>query len=91
MSPDFSIPGPGVIKNSFNSAEHEILHALRYENIKKFRVFFSGSDKPRMPCVLLINVEMPTMEFLQPRGLGSTVHSTLSSSNTNKIKCAYNY
>ena len=31
-----------------NSAEHEILNAHKYENIKKFRGFFSGSYEPRM-------------------------------------------
>ena len=43
-----------------NSAEHEILIACKYENIKKFSIL-SGSDKPRMLFVLLINVEMPTI------------------------------
>ena len=43
-----------------NSAEHEILNAHKYKNIKKFS-FFSGSDKPRMLFFLLINVIMPTV------------------------------
>ena len=30
-----------------NSAEHEILNANKYKNIKKIS-FFSDSDKPRM-------------------------------------------
>ena len=42
-----------------NLAEHEILNARKYKNIKKFSIF-SGSDKPRMLLFLLINVKMPT-------------------------------
>ena len=42
-----------------NSAEHEILSARKYENIKKSS--FSGSDKPRVLFFLLINVKMPTI------------------------------
>ena len=30
-----------------NSAEHEILNACKYKNIKKFSIF-AGSDRPRM-------------------------------------------
>ena len=36
-----------------NSAEHELLNAYMYKNIKK------GSDKPRMLFFLLINVKIP--------------------------------
>ena len=43
-----------------NSAEHEILNAYKYENIKKFSIF-SGSEKSRMLLFLLINVKMPTV------------------------------
>ena len=43
-----------------NSAEHEILNALKYENIKKFNIY-SVSDKPRMLFFLLMNVKMPTV------------------------------
>ena len=43
-----------------NSAEHEILNAHKYENIKIF-IIFSGSDKPKMLYFLLINVKMPTI------------------------------
>ena len=42
-----------------SSAEHEILNALKYKNVKKFS-FFSDADKPRMLFFLLINVKMPT-------------------------------
>ena len=42
-----------------NSAEHEILNALKDKNVKKFSIF-SGSDKPIMLFFLLINVEMTT-------------------------------
>ena len=42
-----------------NLAEHEILIAHKYKNIKKFSVF-SGSDKPITLFFLLINVKMPT-------------------------------
>ena len=42
-----------------NSAEHEILNAHKYKNIKIFS-FFSGSDKWRMLFFLFINVKMPT-------------------------------
>ena len=45
---EFEIRGRGYKKFLLlNSAEHEILNAHKYKNIKKFRVF-SGSDKPRM-------------------------------------------
>ena len=50
---------PKVTGAQLNSAEHEILNAIEYKNIKKFR-FFSGSDKHRMLFFLLINVKMPT-------------------------------
>ena len=43
-----------------NLAEHEILIAHKYENIKKFSVF-SGSDEPITLFFLLINVKMPTI------------------------------
>ena len=54
--------GPEVIKLFFilNSAEPEIRKVHKYKNIKKFRGFFSGTDKPRMLFFLLINVKMPT-------------------------------
>ena len=42
-----------------NSCEHEILKAHKYKNIKKLG--FLGSDKPRMPFFLLMNVKMPTI------------------------------
>ena len=42
-------PGPEVIKLFFmlNSAEHEILNAHKYENIKKFSTFQAQLIKPR--------------------------------------------
>ena len=43
-----------------NSAEHEILNARKYENIKKIK-HFSGSDKLIMLFFLLIKAEMPTI------------------------------
>ena len=43
-----------------NSAEHEILNAHKYINIKHFSIF-SGSYKPRMLFSPLINVKMPTV------------------------------
>ena len=43
-----------------NSAEHKILNAGKYKNIKKFSIF-SGSEKHRMLIFLLINVKMPTI------------------------------
>ena len=42
-----------------NSAEHEILIANKYKNIKKIGCF-SGSDKFIMLFFQLINVKMPT-------------------------------
>ena len=42
-----------------NSAEHEILNAYKYKNIKKFSLFL-GSDKHRMLFFLLIDVKIPT-------------------------------
>ena len=44
------------VKKMLNSAQHEILNAQRYRNIKKFT---SGSDKPRILFSLRINVKMP--------------------------------
>ena len=41
------------------SAEHEILNAHEYTNIKN--QFFLGSDKPIILFFLLINVKMPTI------------------------------
>ena len=41
-----------------NSAEHEILNAHKYLNIKKFG--FLSSVKPRMVFFPLIHVKMPT-------------------------------
>ena len=53
-------PGPDVVKYfRLNSAEHEILNAHKYKNIKKYQ-HFSGSDKSKMLFCLLINVKMPT-------------------------------
>ena len=54
--------GPEVIKLFFmlNSAEHEILYALKYKKYREMR-YFSGSYKPRMLFLLLINVKMPTV------------------------------
>ena len=43
-----------------NSAEHEILNAHKYVNIKKMQLFFSGSNKLRMLLFMLINFKMPT-------------------------------
>ena len=40
-----------------NSAEHGILNAHKYKNIKKFS-FFSGSDKPTILFFLLINIKI---------------------------------
>ena len=53
------LPGSEVIKLFFMfiSAEHEILNAHKYENIKNF---FSGSNKPIMLFFLLINGKMLT-------------------------------
>ena len=44
-----------------NSAEHELLNAHKYKNIKKTNFLGSGTCKPRMLFFLLINVEMPTI------------------------------
>ena len=44
-----------------NSAEHEILNAHKFKNMKKFGFFFFGSNKPRMLFFPLINVKMPTI------------------------------
>ena len=41
-----------------SSAEHEILNAHKYIDIKKSQLF-SGSDKPRLLFFLLINIKMP--------------------------------
>ena len=42
-----------------NSTEHEISNAPKFKYIKKIQLF-SGSDKPRMLFLQLINVKMPT-------------------------------
>ena len=54
---------PGDYKTFFKliSAEHKILNAQKYKNIKKFSCFFSGSDKPRMQIFLTISVKMTTI------------------------------
>ena len=44
-----------------NSAEHEILNAHKYENMKKKNQLFSGSEKPRMQFFRPINVKMSTV------------------------------
>ena len=51
---------PRGYKENFmlSSAEHEILNAHKYKNIKLFS--FLGSDKPGMLFFLLIHVKMPT-------------------------------
>ena len=58
------ITRPQGYKKNFmlNSVEHEILHAHKYKNIKKFG-FFLGSDKPRIRVLFfpLINIKMPTI------------------------------
>ena len=51
---------PEVIKPFPCLAEHEILNAYKFKNIKKFS-FYSCSNKPRMLFFLLINVKMPTV------------------------------
>ena len=43
-----------------NLAEHEILNAHKYQNIK-LQSIFSGSDKRIMLFFLLLNVKMPTI------------------------------
>ena len=48
------------IFSMLNSAEHGILNAHKFKNIKKFSIFL-GSDKPRIHFFLLINVKMPTI------------------------------
>ena len=40
-----------------NSAEHEIINAHKYKNVKKFS--FLGSGKPRILFFPLINIKMP--------------------------------
>ena len=61
QGPEHVLSRPEFIKKNFLcSAEHEILNAHKYKNIKKFS-FFSGSDKPRMLFLLLLNVKMPTI------------------------------
>ena len=49
-----------------SSAEHEILNAHKYRNIKKV-IFFSGSDTPRMLFSLLINVKFQQLVALQEK------------------------
>ena len=43
-----------------NSAEHEILNARKYKNIKKFIFFQAQMSLELSYFFLLINVEMPT-------------------------------
>ena len=77
---------PKVTGAQLNSAEHEILNAIEYKNIKKFS-FFSGSDKHRMLFFLLINVKMPTRYKIQESLLrifgphGSTYRHGISVTN----------
>ena len=49
-----------------NSAEHEILNAHTYKNIKKFS-FFSGLDKPRMLFFLRINAKRHFLIYEQEK------------------------
>ena len=60
----------------FNSAEHEILNAHKYNIIKKSA--FLGSDKPKMLFFALINVKMPTtvgiFTFMNRKNLYSADH-----------------
>ena len=60
-----------------SSAEHEILNAHKYENIKKFS-FFSVSDKPRMVVFLLIIVKMPTIGGILTFMSKEKIHAQLS-------------
>ena len=59
--PSFNDSCPRGYKTFFmlNSAEHEIVNAHRYKNIKKFS--FLCSYKPKMLFFLPINVKMPTI------------------------------
>ena len=59
----FLLPWSRGYKTFFmlTSVENEILNANKYKNIRKFSVFFSGSDKPRMLFFLLIKIQMPTI------------------------------
>ena len=43
-----------------NSVKHEILNAHKYKKYQEIWLLL-GSDKPRMPFFLLINVKMPTV------------------------------
>ena len=60
-----------------NSAEHEILNAHKYKNIKKFG-FFLGSDKSKMLLFPLINVKMPTIVGILTFMSGKKFHAQLS-------------
>ena len=54
--------GPDVIKKfMFNSAEHKILNAQMYKKKYQEIQHCSGSDKPRLPFFLLINVKLPSI------------------------------
>ena len=44
-----------------NSAEHKTLNAQKYKKKYQEGSTFSGSDKPTMLLILLINVKMPTI------------------------------
>ena len=61
-----------------NSAEHEILDALKFK--KKFQEIqlFSGSDKLRMLFFLRINVKMPTTVGILTFMSKTKIHAHLS-------------
>ena len=52
-------PGPEATKIMLISAEHKILNAHKYNNIKKLSLV-PGPDKPIMLFFLRMNVKMPT-------------------------------
>ena len=65
------------LKNMLYSAEHQILNARKYENIKK-SCFFSGSDMSIMLYFLLINVKMPTIVGILTFISRRKIHAQLS-------------
>ena len=54
----FLVSKPRGYKNTFNSAEHELLNSYKYKHIKKL---FLSSNKPRVLFFLLIKVGMSTI------------------------------
>ena len=73
--------GPEVIKKLIlNSAEHEILTAHKYQNIKKFSIF--RLIQALNAIFLLLNVKLPTIDSSCADSKSATFNSLVKHSYT---------